>query len=498
MPELTSYKNILKSTALFGVVQIFNIIVKAATNKIVAIMLGAEGVGIMGIFNSSTNMIKTGAGLGISQSAVKDISEAYSTDNQNRLTTTFNVVRKVVLFTALLGVIVTIAFSSILSRYSFGNGEYTYAFIILSLAVGMGIFSEGQLAILKGARRLRDLAKASMAGSVAGFIVAVPFFKIWGVNGLAPSLVVTALAALIFSNYYVRKISVNNIKIRLKEIFVRSKNMIAMGMSLMIISFIAYLFDIIVSAYINRFGSMEIVGYYHAGATIVGAYFGIVLTAMTTDYYPRIAAISDNKMIQSELNRQAEIGLLIIFPLVLMFNYFAKYFVEILYDGSFYPVIPYLDYALLGTIFIVVSNCMDIVLLTKQEAKLYLISSLFIRLLILGIYIYFYDIWGLEGLGCGRIVMGVLHLTVMWIIMKIKFNITLSPRIILLTALVLLFAIASIYLKEIEVLQIRVLLSFLLLFSSIMISVIYCRHFLGFNLLQLIYRNFTKIINQKH
>ena len=74
----SSYGNIFKTTFLFGFVQVFNIIVKVILNKFAALFLGAEGLGIIGIYNNVIRMIVTGAGLGINQSAVRDISEANS------------------------------------------------------------------------------------------------------------------------------------------------------------------------------------------------------------------------------------------------------------------------------------------------------------------------------------------------------------------------------------------------------------------------------------
>ena len=40
----SSYRSIFKSTFLFGFVQVFNIVTKAAINKAVAILLGTEGM----------------------------------------------------------------------------------------------------------------------------------------------------------------------------------------------------------------------------------------------------------------------------------------------------------------------------------------------------------------------------------------------------------------------------------------------------------------------
>ena len=43
----SSYRSIFKSTFLFGFVQVFNIVMKAAINKAVAILLGTEGMGVI-------------------------------------------------------------------------------------------------------------------------------------------------------------------------------------------------------------------------------------------------------------------------------------------------------------------------------------------------------------------------------------------------------------------------------------------------------------------
>ena len=164
MDENSSYKNIFKTTFLFGFVQVFNIVVKVILNKVVAVLLGAEGLGIIGIYNIVSKMIVTGAGLGINQSSVRDISEANAEGNTERFSRTISLVNKIIIFTSLLGIVVTLVLSPFLSKWTFGNNEYTIGFLWLSLVVGINILSEGQLAILKGMRQLRALAKASMYG----------------------------------------------------------------------------------------------------------------------------------------------------------------------------------------------------------------------------------------------------------------------------------------------------------------------------------------------
>ncbi len=321
MADSTSYKNIFKTTFLFGFVQIFDILVKVGTNKIIAVLLGAEGLGVISIFNSATGLIKTACGLGINKSAVKDISEAQHCNDESKVERVVSLTNNVIVYTSLFGLIVTISLSPFLSEWCFGSGDYTLAFVFLSLFVAMGIFSDGQLGLLTGVRRLRDLAKASMAGAVAGLLSAIPFYFFLGMKGIVPSLISTAFVTLTISVYFVKRLHYKRIKLKFKETWKEAMPMTQMGISLMFVSFVSFLFDLLVSSYIRKGGGLEDVGFYQAGATIITSYFGIVLTAMTTDYYPRISAINnDNSLVEAELNKQAETGLVLIFPIAVLYG----------------------------------------------------------------------------------------------------------------------------------------------------------------------------------
>ena len=76
MSDLSGYKNIFKTTFLFGFVQVFNIFVKVGINKVVAILLGTAGMGVISLFQYAVSFLSVSCGLGINQSSIRDISEA--------------------------------------------------------------------------------------------------------------------------------------------------------------------------------------------------------------------------------------------------------------------------------------------------------------------------------------------------------------------------------------------------------------------------------------
>ena len=472
----TSYGNIFRTTFLFGFVQVFNIAIKVVLNKIVAIFLGAEGMGIIGIYHSAINLLKTGAGLGINQSSIRDISEANEGRDINSLSRTISLTNKIILFASLLGIGLTICFSPLLSKLYYGDLTYTTCFVWLSFVVGLNVLTEGKLAILKGTRRMHDMAYASMYGTFIGLIVAVPFYYFFEEGGIIPSLILTALSSFIFSYYYSKKIFYEKIQFTFSELFNNAKPIVKMGCALMFVSFISSGFDLVVAAFISRTGSVSDVGLYNAGAAIITSYFGVVITAMSTDYYPRISAIyKNNNKLEMELNRQSETGLIMIFPLVILFVFLSPFFIDFLYSKDFSEVNHYTDYAMIGTIITVVSNCMAMILLAKQASSIFITSVLIQRTLLLGVYLLAYKYLGLLGLGIGYIVLGVIHLLFMVTILHRFYNIYLNKRIYMLLALIITITISTIFVRLINYTIIKYSLGGVLLCFSCYFSISYMK-----------------------
>ena len=71
------YRTIVKATGLFGGTQVFTILCSIIKTKLVAIWLGAEGVGIIGLYNNTVEMISSLTRLGIGTSSVRDLSKAF-------------------------------------------------------------------------------------------------------------------------------------------------------------------------------------------------------------------------------------------------------------------------------------------------------------------------------------------------------------------------------------------------------------------------------------
>ena len=77
----TSYEQALKSTGIVGGAQFLTILITVVKTKIVALLLGPAGVGVLGLLQGIVDMIRNATGLGIHFSAVKDVAAANGTDH---------------------------------------------------------------------------------------------------------------------------------------------------------------------------------------------------------------------------------------------------------------------------------------------------------------------------------------------------------------------------------------------------------------------------------
>ena len=440
----TSYGNIFKTTFLFGFVQVFKAVISIIKNKLAAILIGAEGMGILGIYNTIIFLVQTGAGLGVNQSAVRDVSEARDADDHKRFSTIISVVNQVILYTGLLGCIITLCLSYWISDWTFGDHAHIIAYCIIAFVIAFNIINESKQAILKGMRQLRALAKASVIGSVIGLVTSAPLYYFFGKDGIVPELLIASILAVLVSNYYVRKIEYTKVQLNLKETWHHASPMIQMGTALMTVTFLQAIVMFVINAFIRSKGGLADVGYYSAGTTITNAYFGVIITALMTDYYPRIAAVNkDNIALQDELNKQSLVSLILCCPLFVLFMTLIPLFIKILYTDEFLPAVDFIKWSIYFTLITLVSNQVDMILVAKFQTKIMLTLSVIVRVIQLLLSIGLYSLWGLEGLGITYLILGILHMFLMCTIVYHRYRIRFNNLFLKIAFVVLIMAVSS-------------------------------------------------------
>jgi O-antigen/teichoic acid export membrane protein len=432
--KTTSYKSIFKATSIFGGVQVFNILVTLIRSKAVAILIGTAGMGLNGLFMSSLNLIKTISSLGLSESAVRDISKAHSSGDSNHIGKTFTVFRRWIWITAALGIVITIAFSPLLSKIAFGSTKNWTSYIWLSIIFLFGALSGGIYTFLRGTRQIAYLAQANIIGAIAGLVAALPVFYFYGVDGVVPAIILTALGNYLVSLYFRGKVKFDKVYISWAETFSLGKPMVQLGLSLTLINLMTTAIAFALSAFITKTGNLSDLGLYNAAQGIVEGYVGMVFTAMATDYFPRLSAvIADDKKWKQLVNEQSELVIIILGIVLVLLISTTPILIRILLSKEFMASQDFILWAVLSIPLKGLVWVTGFVILAKGHNKLFLIVEVITNLILLGLNLLAYHFYGLTGLGISIIISYFIFTIIMVVVLKSKYGFNFSNDVIILT-----------------------------------------------------------------
>lgn len=426
--ETTTYGQIAKSTGLFAGTQLITILAGLVRTKVLALLLGTVGVGLAGLYQSVVDMVKAIASMGLGFSAVKDIAKASASGDREEVAAISLVTRRLVWWTGLLGMLAMVVFSKPISVFFFKDADHVLPVCILSFSVLAGLLSSGQLALLQGTRQLASLAKASVLGSVTGLLIAVVMYLLLGIDGIVPALVGMSLVSLLFTWWFTANIRQEKVRLSFKATFKHGSAMIRLGFFNMLSGLAGTVVLLLMKRFMLVAGDLETVGLYQAVWSISALYLGAILSAMSTDYYPRLCGYEgdDQQMIRFA-NQQIRFVLLVVTPIVVAVLCLTPLVLNLLYAPSFMAAIDLMQWQILGTFFKVLIWPVSFFLLAKGKGFLFLITEVswygvyYVATLLLWPYM------GLEGAGLAFLIAYLVYVPLVFLMVRPIVPLRVSP-----------------------------------------------------------------------
>ena len=394
-----NYGHVLKFTGIFGGVQGLNVLVGLVRNKFVALLLGPDGMGLVSLFNTTVQLISQATHLGISVSAVRNISEYYDAGDTEKVAHCVKVVRGWCLLTALLGMLVCVVAGPFLSNTTFSWGDHTLHFVLLAPAVGMIAITGGETAILKGQRKLGALALVQIVAALASLVIAIPIYYFFWQAGIVPVIVlmafVTMCATLRFS------LRIFPLQIRgARGILGEGMGMIRLGVAFTLAGIVRSGAEMFIRSFLNVAGSLDAVGLYNAGYMITITYAGLVFAAMESDYFPRLSAVNqDVEATNLMVNKQTEVSVLTIAPLLTSLIIFLPVLIPLLLSSQFLPIVAMTQVAALAMFFKAMTLPVAYITLARGLSVTYFVLESVYYVALVALIMVGYRHWGIWGTG---------------------------------------------------------------------------------------------------
>ena len=375
-----SFARILRSSALMGGAQVATLALAFVRTKVIAQLLGPAGVGLAGVITSFNGNVSTFAAWGLGTSGVRMIASAPAEHRSAKQAA----VCKFGLILTWVSLLATLLLFVPTTYLTFGNGRYALEFLIGGMAVPCIVANTIWSATLQASGSVKSLAGAQLAAAIVGLVGGLPAIYFFGSVGIAVSLFLAAAVPMAFTWYVARSLyAADNASPMADD----AKTLLAMGGSLMVVGLSAQL-----SAYFVRFiiisghgeataSGLADAGYYQAALAVAGSLPALVLNAMGTDFFPRVAAAKDELEAKELSERQIQAGLLLALPIFTGLLTMNQAGMRILYADKFDAALPLLDWMIWGVFLRILAWPLGYWMLARGAPRTVVIVELFSNLL---------------------------------------------------------------------------------------------------------------------
>lgn len=410
---------------MFSGLQMASILCSAIKMKLVSIWLQSAGVALLGILSTAQETIATFTDLGLRQSTVRSVA-AESADAP-RLARMASVVRRWSVLAGLLGASVMLALSPLLGRWFFGSFSGFAAFAVVGVAMFFNCLLYGEQSLLQGTRQLRALARGSLWGTVAGLLISIPMFRWMGMASIPASIVAYSVAIWGFTMLYRYRPEHKAKSPGLRQLWHEGREFVRLGILMSVATFLTSLSRLIFVALLTHLSSLSTTGLYQAGDTLVSRYIGLIFTAIGMEFFPRLVSAASSRIrTRTFVNHEITLMMLVITPVALLFILCRSMIVQLLYTSDFYPILPFISLAAVGSIMKAVSWCMSFCIIARGEGRMYLLTEGVDAVISLALLTAGYAIWGLTGVGWAYIVWNLSYTAIVWLVCRRRYRITLS------------------------------------------------------------------------
>ncbi len=440
-----SHKTILKATGIFGLAQVMKILVSIVGSKFVAIFIGPFGIGIVGLLNTTVAIISSFTSFGINITGVREVSLAYAEKDQDQFSKRFIVLQRWAIIASIFGALVTIIFSKLLSKLTFGTSEYYLWFIALSVNYVFANLTSTRVALLQGLRMVKSIAISNVLSSILITLASVPICYFFKFDGIIAVILVSSFINLLVNFYFTRKIPIDKVSLSFAETFQKGKPLIKMGFLLSINVIFGQICSYLIKLYLNVNGSStEILGLFEVSSVILISYVGLIFNAMGTDFYPRITEVqNDNSKVKELVNDQIEMGLLLITPAIIFMYFCGPVIIKLLYSNHFLGVLLIFKAALFAIIIKAIIWPLAFVILAKGDNKLYFKQEIISDIFLLVTTVFFYHYFGLVGIGIASLIQFILYGCYIIPILKNKYDFSIRKDTLKILLISLLIGIAA-------------------------------------------------------
>lgn len=364
MAQIPSGKFLAKMMFIFGGAQVVTILATLVRSKVAALTIGSVGMGLSALFLSISGLMNNLFNLGLPDSGVQTLSKVCSAGDRQRINETIGLIRLWGVMTAVAAMLFTLITAPLLCKIYFHSfTSHLQEMMLLSLVPACTIIAALENAILKSLHRHRLLTYSIAVAAILTVLVSIPLYCFVGMDAIIHVIVITSVMVMLQTLFFSYKANstVPTFKCFLKgehsfiqtfrELWVKSRTMIMLGVALVITGVGSMGADLLIQMYITTVSTLTILGLYKVGYQFSITYPAMIFSAVTNDYYPRLASLENDIPSRNLLvTRQTIVLLTNVVPCIIVFIVVLPWIVPLLLSSEFLDIVPMIRIGVLSII----------------------------------------------------------------------------------------------------------------------------------------------------
>lgn len=402
-----------------GVVGI-RLVIALFIQRLIASMLGASGVAIIGQLQSSIQLMTSVGSFGIFNGVVKYVSE-FKEDKeqlQKLFSTTF-------VFTSIITVVSSLSFlifSKQLSNYLFDSENFAYLIKIMAVAIPFISLSRIFNGVINGLSEYKKYAKIELVSYLISSALTVLFLFQFHLNGVLISIAIAPVIKLGILLYIFYKTLIEYVQFKeLKFKLFMSKELLAFTLMSFFSTVLSSFIEIDIRTMITDRITLDDAGIWTGMTNISKNYMVFSNSILTLYVLPKFASIYKRTDFYKELLSIYK-TLLPLFGMGMLLVYLFRDYVILLIYPEFYEMSPLFKWQLIGDFVRLASIVLSYQLVAKRMVK----SFVFTELLSLGLFYGFAylltDTYGIEGVVMAHMFRTILYSIAVLFLVHTYFN----------------------------------------------------------------------------
>lgn len=408
---------VVKAITLLGSTQGLNMVCNVVRMKLLSLLVGPSGVGLMGALSQASELIGNLTQLNIRTSAVPQMSAA----TPERFNAILICTRRYGRLLGCLGMALMFLLAPRLSTFTFGSDVYAWAYRIVAISLLLQALQGTELIVLQASGRYKPIAASGLFTAVGGLLLAVPLYICLREDGIAPAIVGYSVCAWIGAMWFTRKFRFYGPKPPWRESLRLGRGFIIVGLLLTVTSLATDGVNFIFLAIVRHLGGEDTLGVFQSGYTLVWRYTSIFFMAFSMEFYPRLVKVIKRRSHSALLiSHQAIVSTWMMFPCSAAVMILAPLLIRLFFSPDFLNAQPYVVWGMVAMTVRPLSMSISYSFLASGRNKTYCLTEIISALCGLALNCAGFRLGGFAGLGLAALLWMLLDLTIMLVAARLS------------------------------------------------------------------------------